>query len=94
MEKCIIEDKLERIEKILLAISQNKNIKYAFVNENSNELWNGHDICAFMQIFVNEFFTLLNNTSFPKCVIQGRDLLDTKWRAGSIVQWIKEQEKS
>lgn len=91
MEKIMLE-KLDNIEKMLSVIIQNKNIKYAFINENSNELWNGYDICNFMNIWVNEFLSIASRKDFPKCIIDGKDLFDTKWRSGSIITWIKEQE--
>lgn len=92
MENVIIE-KLNRIEEILSIIAKNKNIRFAYINENSNELWNGHDICSFMKVSLVEFISNIYPTpDFPKPIIEENNCLSSKWRAGSIITWIKKQE--
>lgn len=90
-----ILDSLSNIETILSTITQNENIKYAYINESSNELWNGHDICKFMQIPLSDFITKIASTpDFPIPVIKENNCLSSKWRAGTIIEWIKKQEKT
>ncbi|SUC09930.1 Uncharacterised protein [Pasteurella canis] len=92
MTKEIIE-RLGKIEEILSVIVQNKNIRFAYINENSNELWNGHDICHFMQISLSDFITKIASTAdFPIPVIKENNCLSSKWRSGTIIEWIKKQE--
>ncbi|OOF62071.1 hypothetical protein [Rodentibacter pneumotropicus] len=92
MKNSIIE-RLNKIEEILSIISQNQNIKFAYINETSNELWNGHDICKFMQITLSDFITKIASTpDFPIPVIKENNCLSSKWRSGSIIEWIKKQE--
>ncbi|AWX14811.1 hypothetical protein CEP48_00835 [Mergibacter septicus] len=72
---------------------QNQNIRFAYINEESNELWNGHDISKFMQIPLSDFITKIASApDFPIPVIKEDNCLSAKWRAGAIVIWIKKQE--
>lgn len=90
----LIIEKLVRIEDTLSVIVQNKNIRFAYINENSSELWNGHDICQFMQVTLSYFIiSIASRPDFPMPVIKENNCLSSKWRAGTIVTWIKEQEK-
>lgn len=85
--------KTEKIESILSIIVQNQNIRFAYINEESNDLWNGHDIAKFIRISLSEFITKIASApNFPIPVIKENNCLSSKWRSGSIVTWIKIQE--
>ena len=94
MKENEIFEKLNAIETLLMAMAQNKRIKYAYINESSSELWNAFDISDFMQIWLAEFMQKVSvSPTFPKPVIQTDNVLSTKWRSGSVVTWIKKQEQ-